>query len=569
MHRLIALSAVCLLAAFAAPAIQAQGDVSLPNPPQFPDENPLLPNQDILGKFLFWEEQMSGDNTMSCGTCHIHESGGSDPRIATNPGPDGLFGTDDDISGSAGVVAFDSVGRFFVHEDNFFPNVQVTGRKSPSAINAAHFDNVGMFWDGRATGEFRDPITDEILIGFGGGLESQAVGPPLSDVEMGGLNRNWQDILDTLAVVKPMALATDIPDEMLDYLGDHPNYPSMFKDVYGTNEITIERIAFAIANYERTLIADETLLDLDLDGVLPLSPEHQAALDLFNGAANCAACHTLPFTADLNFHNIGLRPESEDIGLEATTMSPFDKGKFKTPNIRNASIRLPLFHNGSANTVDEVLDFYGRGGDFDELGLLDDNMQVLLDSLGGVVTQEELDSLVDFINEAMIDPRVVNNEFPFTRPTLRSELQALDPLNDQYGVESLNGVGEAASVLAHIPANLGNLNFLLGVDNATPFSKAVLAFAFDDDPAGTVFPDPRFPVPVNIEVDSMFLLIDTMTDGFGVATASLPLPMDPAIDGLTIYAQWFIADPDATATGGIYGSKGVSIPLFLTSASLP
>ena len=130
-------------------------------------------------------------------------------------------------------------------------------------------------------------------------------------------------------------------------------------------------------------------------------------------------------------------------------------------------------------------------------------------------------------------------------------------------------VGEAPTVLAHIPANLSNLNFLLGLDNATPFSKAVLAFAFEDDPAGTVFPDPRFPVPVNIEVDSLFLLIDTMTDGFGVATASLPLPLDPAIDGLTIYAQWFIADPDATATGGIYGSKGVSVPLFLTSASLP
>ena len=44
--------------------------------------------------------------------------------------------------------------------------------------------------------------------------------------------------------------------------------------------------------------------------------------------------------------------------------------------------------------------------------------------------------------------------------------------------------------------------------------------------------------------------------------------MDPAVDGLTIYAQWIIADPDATDTGGLYGSKGVEIPLFLTSASL-
>jgi cytochrome c peroxidase len=565
MHRLISLSVACLTVAFAAPLLTAQADVSLPNPPTFPDENPMLENQDILGKFLFWEEQMSGDNTMACGTCHIHEAGGSDPRsfdaTSLHPGADGLFGTDDDVRGSSGVVSFDKVAKNFVYEDVWFPEVQVTGRKTPTAINAAHFTNIGLFWDGRATEEFRDPVTDAVSIMFGGGLEHQSVGPPTSPVEMGGNNQTWPEILTKLETVIPMALATNVPAEMLDYQDLHPNYPSMFKDVYGDNEITGTRVAFAIANYERTLISDESLIDLDLSSIQPLPPELQDGLDLFNGVANCAACHTLPFMSDLNFHNIGLRPDSEDIGLEAVTLSPFDKAKFKTPNIRNAKHRVPLFHNGSADTVQDVIDFYGRGGDFNENGLLDENMLVLDDLL----TPAEMDSLVLFLEDAVNDPRVPAGLFPFTRPTLRSELA---PTNTQYGVESLNGEGVAPTVLSQMPGNLGHAEFLVGVADATPGMKAVLAFGFGQDRLGTVFPDPRFPVPINIQTDTLFLLIDTTTDAFGVASASLPLPMDPAVDGLTIYAQWIIADPDATDTGGLYGSKGIEIPLFLTSASL-
>ena len=94
-----------LAVAFLAPSALSQADAPLPNPPEFPFENPLLPDQDILGKFLFWDEQLSHDNTVACGTCHIHENGGTDPRAipVTNPGLDGMFGTLDDIHGSPGV----------------------------------------------------------------------------------------------------------------------------------------------------------------------------------------------------------------------------------------------------------------------------------------------------------------------------------------------------------------------------------------------------------------------------------------------------------------------------------
>ncbi len=555
MFRSFALAVTCAVVAFAAPTVNAQSD-SLPDPPEFPDENITLgADQEMLGKFLFWEEQMGGDNTMACGTCHIHEAGGSDPRAndadSVHPGADGIFGNDDDVRGSKGVVAFDQTAKSILFEPTFFPNVQVTGRKTPSSINAAHFTSTGVFWDGRAGGEYTDPQSGLIEIFFAGALESQAVGPPLSDVEMGGVAQTWNDIVAELETATPMALASNLPPDMQDFLDNNPSYPDMFDTVYGDDTINSKRIAFAIANYERTLISDNTDLDSFLDGN-PATPLVTAGLDLFNGKANCTSCHTLPFTSDLSFHNIGLRPDVEDIGLEATTGSPFDRAKFKTPNIRNAALREPLFHNGST-TVEELIDFYIRGGDFDSEG----NLDPLLLNLEGVIDETERQTLIDFVTIAVTDQDVINNVFPFTRPTLGSEAAAFNTI---YGVPTLDSQGEEALALAHIPANIGHDNFMVGVHNARPNQPASLILAFEPDPAGTIFKDPAYPVHVNVIVSSIFLFLNTATDANGVASISLPLPKDPVLQGLDIYGMWVVKDP--MVPGRIYTSKGIEIPLF-------
>ena len=75
---------------------------SLPAVP-VPHENPVTEEKRILGKILFWEEQLSSDNSTACGSCHIPARGGSDPRTPDHPGPDLVFGTDDDLIGSLGV----------------------------------------------------------------------------------------------------------------------------------------------------------------------------------------------------------------------------------------------------------------------------------------------------------------------------------------------------------------------------------------------------------------------------------------------------------------------------------
>ena len=76
-----------------------------------PSENPITEEKRVLGKILFWDEQLSSDNTIACGTCHQPGNGGVDPRLAVNPGPDGNTPSPDDILGSLGVTLVDSNGQ--------------------------------------------------------------------------------------------------------------------------------------------------------------------------------------------------------------------------------------------------------------------------------------------------------------------------------------------------------------------------------------------------------------------------------------------------------------------------
>ncbi|GJM23527.1 MAG: hypothetical protein DHS20C15_34420 [Planctomycetota bacterium] len=548
--------AAAIVMASLTPATLAQGDAPMPNPPTFPDENPPIPNQDILGKFLFWEEQVSVDNTVACGTCHIHEAGGSDPRVvdpgSSAPGPDGILGTEDDAIGSRGIVRVDAAAGVYVHNGVFGNGAQVTPRKTPTMINAVYFNE--LFWDGRAPEAYTDPQTGLVEIPYLGALESQAAGPPLSDVEMGGVNQSWDRIADKLVTAKPLALGTDLPPEMADFLANFPSYPAMFEEVYGTPEITSKRIMFAIANYERTLISDETVLDSFLKGEIDTfpTPGMQLGFDLFQGAANCATCHTLPFAMDFDYHNIGVRPDADDIGRMEVTGDPADIAKFKTPNIRNAKLRGALFHNGSAATVRELVEFYDRGGDFND-GNLDENIIVLN------LTEAEIDGLVEFIEDGATDPRVENRLHPFTRPTLRSELPSL---NTSYGVASEAGPGEFATILGNQVANLGNSDYLIGLNSPSPNAPAIMALSFLPDPSGTPLPDPRNPVPVNLDLGTLVLRQATMTDANGMGTFALPINNNPVLAGLNFYAQWFVYDVAAVATGGVYGTEGLEVTIL-------
>ena len=227
-------------------------------PPVAPSENPVTENKRVLGKILFWDRQLSSNNRVSCGSCHSPNAGGADNRRGQHPGADGLFDSPDDVIGSPGIVSIDQNGNLLSHP--FFGlNRQVTNRAAPTVIMAAYSQE--QFWDGRAGQTFIDPVNQSIEITSGASLESQAIAPILNDVEMAQQNRQWQNVISKLETAIPLARANTIPQDMQSALAINVNYPALFNAAFGNSEITVSKIAMAIATYERTLIADQTPWD--------------------------------------------------------------------------------------------------------------------------------------------------------------------------------------------------------------------------------------------------------------------------------------------------------------------
>jgi len=307
------------LAALTAPCAPATAQI-LPDVP-VPPENPITEEKRVLGKILFWEEQLSTDGTVACGTCHRPASGGADPRVAVHPGADEVFFTEDDVFGSRGVVRRDVNGEP-VEDPVFGFAPQVTGRTAPSFLSAQHATDI--FWDGRARTRFDDPETGELLIPVNGALESQSVQPILSPVEMAKEGRSWDDVRDALATAVPLGLATDLPFDVAAAIAASPTYPDLFGAAFGDPQITAARIAMAIATYERTVFPDQTPFDRGT-----MTPEQNAGFGIFAAATDCVLCHEAPLFTESSFRNLGIRPVEEDIGRQAVTGNIDDRAKLR------------------------------------------------------------------------------------------------------------------------------------------------------------------------------------------------------------------------------------------------
>ena len=404
-----ALSAVIGLGALAASAALA----ALP-PVPVPAENPITEPKRVLGKILFWDEQLSSDNTVACGTCHRPGKGGGDPRQGLHPGQDGVFGTAYDTFGSPGVVKLNDRG-LPVKSDAFGMNPQVGDRTAPS-----YFGNIwapALFWDGRAGPTVTDPDTGQVVIRTGGALENQAMGPLQNPAEMAKEHRGWADLTVKLRAARPLALASHIPADMAAAVAARPTYPALFKAAFGDDRITAARTAMAIASYERTLVADQTPYDLATAPGKPADPEVQRGMLLLD-TAHCTVCHKPPLFTDNAFHNVGVRRPFQDIGRQKVSGDPAQAGAMKTPTLRNSSLRASFMHTGELHTMREVLDHYVTPkADADPLpGTTTPYRTTIDDSVRG--------TMVDFIADYLTDPRVAAETFPFDRPTLRSERAA-------------------------------------------------------------------------------------------------------------------------------------------------
>jgi len=495
---------------------QAQPAIAKLDPVFFPPENPFSEEKRVLGKILFWDEQLSSDNTMSCGTCHIPAAGGTDPIIANNPGIDGVQNTLDDIRGSFGVVKSDANDDYAV-DATFNLMRQITGRSANSTINAAFANE--LFWDGRASSEFIDPETGATAIAFGGALESQVVGPPVSNVEMAHQSRDWSEITAKLATARPLALATNLTADQAAAIASNPTYGDLFTQAFGDPAITARRIAFAIATYERTLISDQTPWDSFMSGNnAALTPAQLQGWNIFNNS-RCDICHTPPLFSDNMFRNIGVRPVEWDTGRQEVTGLFEDRGKFKTPGLRNAGLKRHFMHAGTFNSLNLAIRFYIGGA------LFEDNVDPFLAAVN--LPAGAVPPLEDFIANGLTDPRVANETFPFDRPTLRIELPS-NPLLMGMGTD--NGSGFIPPMIARTPPNLGNAGFKLGTTGMAEGTSVSLYVSSTPPVMGLVTPE---------SIEGPFVA----TTGMGAApavTAHLPIPDDGALDGTTIYYQWVI-----------------------------
>jgi cytochrome c peroxidase len=390
----------------------AAGAASAALPPvPVPAENPVTESKRVLGKILFWDEQMSSDNTVACGTCHRPGKGGGDPRSGPYPGKDGVFGTDDDTFGSPGVAHMSKQGVAEAHK-LFGMKPQVGDRTAPSYFGTLWAGST--FWDGRAGPTVVDPETGKTVIRTGGALENQVLGPLQNPAEMAKDSRGWADVDTKLRIARPLALASRIPPDMARALQANPRYPGLFRAAFGDPQISALRVAEAIATYERTLVPDQTPYDLGTQPGKPVDPEIQRGL-LMLDTAHCTACHKPPLFTDNLFHNIGVRRPFQDPGRQKVSGSPHDAGAMKTPTLRNVGLRASFMHTGEFHTLRQVLDHYVTPkAEADPLPGTNEPYRTTIDSS---VRQD----MVDFLTVSLTDPRVAAEQYPFDRPVLRSE----------------------------------------------------------------------------------------------------------------------------------------------------
>ncbi len=527
--------------------VAAQGGGGLP-PVPFPPENPITLDKALLGKALFWDEQLSSTKTVACATCHIPEAGGADARTfdALNAGFDKVFGTDDDVRGTFGVILHHADAPY-IFDPLYGLGPQVTAYKSPSVFLAAY--DRELFWNGRTGPVLYDPISTRVVIPAGATLEAQALVPLVSEVEMGNVGVDWPDVLARVQASRPLALALDIPSPLAQWLGG-ADYAELFRRAFGTPEITPPRIGMALATYQRTLIPDQAPIDAWLRGAThALSAQERRGFAVFR-SVGCDRCHPPPLFTTSGFANVGLRPSDENFGRFDISRDPADLGAFKIPSLRNVAQRAPYFHNGHMDTLDEVLAFYMRGGDFHA------DQSALIRPF--VLSDRDRDALLAFLTHALTDPRAGDGRPPFDHPRLYRDTARVPA---SFGRGASGADGRVPEIVAIDPPVLGNRSFRVAVRDGRATAPAVLLVDLE---RGRGHSPLGFPLHVRgsaaLTVLDLGGLLAGSGAGDGWASLLVALPTDPGLAGVSFFLQVLVADPAARA--GVAASPGTQVTLF-------
>jgi cytochrome c peroxidase len=264
-----------------------------------PEDNPFTVEGIALGRKLFYETKLSGNNTQSCASCHSQEAVFSD----TNQFSTGIDG--------------------------------IQGNRNSSALLNLGWQS-SFFWDGRAKT-----------------LEEQILGPVPNPIEM---HQNWEDAVQKLQQIPSYrsdfykAFGTTTIDSILvskaiaqflrTLISASSKYDIMYK--YENN--------LPLSAQEQAVFPS-------------ITTEEWAGYDLFKSlnGADCFHCHNGPLMQVAKFSNNGLDNTFEDLGRGAITKNPTDNGKFKVPTLRNIALSAPYMHDGRFTTLDEVIEHYSSG----------------------------------------------------------------------------------------------------------------------------------------------------------------------------------------------------------------
>ncbi len=152
-----------------------------------------------------------------------------------------------------------------------------------------------------------------------------------------------------------------LPSKIQDISG----YRQLFKNAYGTEHVTYDKIVKAIANFQKTIKSQPSRFDKFLEGKYSsLSDEEIYGMHVFRTKARCMNCHNGQYLTDESFHNIGLtyyKRKYEDLGLYNITQKPEDVGKFKTPQLRDLLLTQPWMHNGLFDKLEGIVNIYNSG----------------------------------------------------------------------------------------------------------------------------------------------------------------------------------------------------------------
>ena len=332
----------------------------------------VAPEKVELGRLLFFDKILSGNENIACATCHHPELGTTDGlALGLGEGPEGLGPDRRPAATTAGAVH----GRI--------------PRNSPALFNLGAREFNRLFHHGRVEadpngyyeGGFVTPAKWKLPRGLENVLAAQAMFPVASPDEMAG-HKGENPIADAVSL-NNVAGAGGVWQQLAERLQAIPEYVERFEaafpdEVAEANDITFVLAANAIAAFEaQAFRADNSPFDRYLRGVSQgLSRQEQRGMELFYGKAQCRSCHAGKFQTDHEFHAIampqigpgkadgsdadywrssGERAFLEDFGRGRVTVRPEDQFEFRTPSLRNVELTGPWGHDGAYDRLEDVV----------------------------------------------------------------------------------------------------------------------------------------------------------------------------------------------------------------------